>query len=201
MSVCILIAGLPASGKSTFAGLLGRELGLPCLSKDSIKESLFDTLGFASRAEKVRLGVAAYQVQLDLAESMLRAGQSVILENNFEDSSRAPLLEMLDRIGAKPLTVMLDGDIAAIHARFAARDASPERQRGHVVNTRYPETEPAPVAPIPLGQFSAGTESRGYRRFDVGGPRLRVDTTDLSAVDWTAALEWVRLHIQSIQED
>lgn len=195
MSVCILIAGLPASGKSTFARLLTRELGVPVLSKDAIKESLFDTLGFQSRAEKVRLGEAAYRILLDQAESMLQNGLTVALENNFEDVSRAPLLDMLTRTGAKPVTVMFDGDISVIHARFLRRDQSPERHRGHVVNTCYPETEPTPYVPLSLEAFAEGMEARGYRRFDAGGDRLTVDTTDMDSVDWKHILDWVRNHI------
>jgi len=192
MSACILIAGLPASGKSTFARLLMREMGVVCLSKDSVKESLFDTLGFRSRAEKVKLGEAAYRILLDQAEEMLQNGLTVALENNFEDSSRAPLMEMLARTNAKPVTILFDGDIAAIHARFLRRDQSPERHRGHVVNTRYPETEPAPYAPLSLEAFAAGMEARGYRRFDVGGARTIVDTTDIDSVDWIKVLEWIK---------
>lgn len=192
MSVCILIAGLPATGKSTFTRLLMDELGVPCISKDAIKESLFDSLGFQSRAEKVKLGEAAYRILLDQAETMLKRGMNVALENNFEDTSRAPLVEMLERAGAKPISVMLDGDIAAIHERFLHRDQSPERHRGHVVNTRYPETEPTPYIPLSLETFAAGMEARGYRRFDAGGPRLVVDTTDITSVNWHAVLDWVK---------
>lgn len=192
MSVCILIAGLPATGKSAFANLLSRELGIPCLSKDGIKESLFDSLGFQSREEKVRLGEAAYRILLEQAEKILIHGLTVALENNFEDISRAPLMEMLKRTGAKPVTVMFDGDIAAIHARFLKRDQSPERHRGHVVNTRYPETEPTPYVPLSLDAFAAGMEARGYRRFDVGGAKLIVDTTEIASVDWMKVLGWVK---------
>lgn len=195
MSVCILIAGLPATGKSTFADLLSRELGVPCLSKDAIKESLFDTLGFQSRAEKVKLGEAAYRILLDQAESMLKNGLTIALENNFEDSSRAPLMAMLEKTDAKPVTVMFDGDLAAIHARFLKRNQSPERHRGHVVNTRYPEIEPAPYSALPLEAFAAGMEARGYRRFDVGEPRLMVDTTDIDSVHWAEILEWIKTQI------
>ena len=39
MTACILIAGMPASGKSTFARMLTEALDVPCFSKDSIKES------------------------------------------------------------------------------------------------------------------------------------------------------------------
>lgn len=72
---CIFVAGIPASGKSTMAAFLGEQLGLPVLSKDSVKEILFDTLGFRSRAEKVRLGDAAARMLCYAAEQLMRAGQ------------------------------------------------------------------------------------------------------------------------------
>ena len=59
---CILVAGIPASGKSTIAVRISESLGIPMLSKDSIKEVLFDDLGFHSRAEKVQLGTAAMHI-------------------------------------------------------------------------------------------------------------------------------------------
>lgn len=55
---CILLAGMPASGKSTVARYLSEQMKLPMISKDSLKEVLFDTIGFHSRAEKNKLGVA-----------------------------------------------------------------------------------------------------------------------------------------------
>lgn len=145
MTAFILIAGMPASGKSTFARMLTETLNVPCFSKDSIKESLYDALGFRSRAEKMRLGEAAYRVQLDLATPLLCAGKAVALENNFEDMSIPPLTELLNRCGCTPVTVLLDGDPAVIRQRFVRRNQSPERHRGHVVNTEYPERCPRPM--------------------------------------------------------
>lgn len=43
---CILVAGMPASGKSTVAEKIAEALEIPMLSKDAIKEVLFDDLGF-----------------------------------------------------------------------------------------------------------------------------------------------------------
>lgn len=40
---------------------------------------------------------------------------------------------------------------------------------------------------------------RGFRRFDVGGPRKIVDATDPENVDWPAVLDWVRAQLLSIQ--
>ena len=49
---CILVAGIPASGKSFFADYLANDLSIPLISKDQIKELLFDAVGFRSREEK-----------------------------------------------------------------------------------------------------------------------------------------------------
>ena len=52
----ILVTGIPASGKSMLAEKLSTVLDLPWFSKDRIKEELYDTIGFTSKEEKVRLG-------------------------------------------------------------------------------------------------------------------------------------------------
>jgi predicted kinase len=41
----LIVSGAPASGKSTLAGALAEVFGYPLLSKDTLKESLFDSLG------------------------------------------------------------------------------------------------------------------------------------------------------------
>ena len=41
----LLVSGAPASGKSTLARALAQIFAYPLISKDTIKESLFDSLG------------------------------------------------------------------------------------------------------------------------------------------------------------
>ena len=48
----IVLAGMPASGKSTVAAKLSAVFSLPVLAKDELKEALFDTVGFSCYAEK-----------------------------------------------------------------------------------------------------------------------------------------------------
>ena len=95
---CILIAGVPASGKTTFAAWLSQETGIPYLSKDEIKEILFDTLGFRCREEKVALGKAAEEILYHFAKSQLCVGQPFILENNFDDASQKDIVAILEAV-------------------------------------------------------------------------------------------------------
>lgn len=78
---CILVAGVPATGKGRMAQELSQRLGLPWLSKDAIKEKLYDTVGFRCRAEKVALGEGALEALYYTAGQLLQAGVSCILEN------------------------------------------------------------------------------------------------------------------------
>ena len=191
---CILIAGMPASGKSTLAAFLSQELGIPLLSKDSVKEILFDDLGFSSRAEKVRLGVAALDILYHTAGQLMAASQSLILENNFEDASLPGLTRLLARYGCTAVTVRLVGDPEVIYRRFAARDLSPTRHRGHVVNDRYPEAPGSPrenPTQKSYAQFLSDIEARGYCRFQAGGPVVEVDVTDLEKLDYGLVLAQV----------
>ena len=48
---CILVTGIPAAGKSTTAEFLAEHFGIPVISKDKIKELMFDDIGFHSREE------------------------------------------------------------------------------------------------------------------------------------------------------
>ncbi|MBQ8201506.1 MAG: AAA family ATPase [Clostridia bacterium] len=190
---CILLAGMPATGKSSLAKKLSAALTLPVFSKDVLKERLFDTIGFQSRAEKVRLGEAASRIIEDCADEMLRAGIPFILENNFDDVTWPTIQALFSRYDCIPLTILLTADMQTVYDRFVARDQSPLRHRGHVVNNCYPEKEPrTAVVPLPFEGFAAAMAARGFDRFDIGGPTLRVDTTDWSQVELADIIAWVR---------
>mgnify|MGYP002735705297 FL=1 len=184
---CILVAGMPASGKSTIAVRISESLGIPMLSKDSIKEVLFDDLGFHNRAEKVQLGTAAMHILYYAAAQLMKVGKPFILENNFEDASIPGIMALLETHHYTAVTVRLTGNPEVIYRRFAARDLSDTRHRGHVVNDCYPEPPGAPLeTPTRKSyeQFLDDIAARGYTRFQANGPVLEVDVTDLSELDF-----------------
>ena len=55
MSKLLLIMGDLATGKSTFANILAGRYGISIFGKDTIKEVLGDTIGFANREENLKL--------------------------------------------------------------------------------------------------------------------------------------------------
>ena len=174
----VVIAGMPASGKSTFAAELGRVLRFPVLEKDAIKEELFDTLGFTCYAEKQRMDVAATAVLLRVADALLGGGMSVIAVNNFRDDAKADVQELVDRYALDCVTVFFGGDADVFYQRYVERDHMHLRHLGHVLQDRYP---PLPGEShdydMTREEFARKFEKLGMDAFQLTGPRIDVDAT------------------------
>ena len=180
----ILIAGLPASGKSHFSKFAGEQLGYPVLEKDKYKEILFDNIGFKNRDEKLRLGLAATELMYQEAEDFLRLGFSVILDNNFENSSVPGVLRLMEKYNTNTVTFRFEGETEAIYKRFIQRDMSPTRHPGHISNTCYPCSDPRlNYFPISLESFSQKFHERGLFDFFPGGILIPVDVTTFRTYD------------------
>ncbi len=78
MTPLVIVCGPPAVGKTTLAKVLSTKLGLPVLSKDSLKEAMMDQLGGAPA-----VGAAAFAVQFAMARELLASGVGIILEGAF----------------------------------------------------------------------------------------------------------------------
>ena len=91
MSKVIVVSGPPAAGKTTLTQSLQRDLGLPILAKDDIKESLFDSLGYSDRAYSMKIGKAAFELQFKLANELVANNVSFILETAFFYDSSADI--------------------------------------------------------------------------------------------------------------
>lgn len=196
---CILVTGIPAAGKTTMAEYLSERMHLPVFSKDTVKELLYDHVGFRSRKEKVNLGIAGMEMIYYAAKQLMKVRQPFILENNFEHISKDGITALLDEFRYPALTVTLTGDYKVIHQRFLKRNISPARHRGHVLNDCYPEerthsVEELKAASLSYEDYLHGIESRGFDTFCVGSDRIVIDTTDFSKVDMEQVLarvmEW-----------
>ncbi len=174
---CILMSGLPASGKTTVAEYISKKMNLSVISKDDIKEILFDTIGFTSRENKLKLGIASSGIMNHIVEKMMQNNLPFIVDNNFENTGASEIKNLVKKYSYDAVTVLVDGDIDIIYGRFIERDKSPDRHRGHVVNTMYPEKETNQFEPIlDKDTFESRYVGRGMRDFAVG-KKFTVDSS------------------------
>ncbi len=188
----IILAGMPASGKSTVAGRLKKEFDLPVLEKDALKEEIFDTMGFDCYAMKRKTDHAANAVLLRCARALLENGQSMILDNNFDTASAERLNNLAREFGAHCITVFFGGDVTAFYRRYVERDRLHLRHLGHVLQDHYPPREGDSLDyTMTPEEFSEKFEKRGMTSFSCTGVRIDLDATDPAKIDMDALIALV----------
>jgi predicted kinase len=144
----IVISGAPGSGKSTLAGQLSRITGIAVLSKDVIKEALWDALEppVADLYWSRRVGGAAMEVLWALAAQCPR----VILEANFRPHSHHERAKLSGLSGAL-VEVHCQCPPALAARRYERRAAQPAHHPAHVSAQLDPELLAEFDGPIGLG--------------------------------------------------
>lgn len=185
-TLLIIISGPPGSGKTTLGEHLARELRLPFIHKDGIKELLFDTLGWSDRAWSRKLGAATYELLYHFMEALLSVGCSFIVESNFDAKfSTGKFLELKAKYGFEPLQMRCVADGEVLFQRFKERAESGKRHPGHVEYLNFEEFKPALL--------------RGRDEvMDIGGSVLEVDTTDFDRVEYGELIEAIKEMIRSL---
>jgi predicted kinase len=130
MAKVILVTGLTGTGKSTLARELAARHRLPLIAKDHIKEPLLDVLGAADAAQSRRLSDASFAVLFGIAQELVVAGASFVLEGNFRPGEHeAPLAEALGTAELAQVLCRVPEDERV--ARLNARAGDPLRHAGH----------------------------------------------------------------------
>jgi predicted kinase len=179
----IVVSGAPATGKTTIARELSEGLGVPMVSKDALKESLFNSLGHSDREWSRRLGRASMGLLFDFVEIQLAAGRSVIAESNFyphpyEDEGK--IRACRERYGASVFEVHCAGAPEVVLSRYRQRQGSDERHPGHVME------------PADYDELKARIEGGFFHPMALGGGLISVDTTDFEQIAYRALVDEVR---------
>ncbi len=189
----IILAGMPATGKSTIAKMLQKEFGFPILEKDGIKEQLFDTIGFECYAEKRQLDVAANAVLLRIMEDMMKADTSIIVDNNFDPASAEKLNALLEKYSPSCVTVFLNGDTQVLYERYVERDSKHLRHLGHGMQTHYP---PHDGESTEFHMTREGFDERFLKlkmdKLSWGGEQIFLDATYPEKIDIPGLIRFLR---------
>jgi predicted kinase len=176
----VIVSGFPASGKTTLARRLAREARLPLVSRDDIKEALFDALGWNDRAWSRQLGAAGWTVMYRLVEVQLAAGCDCIVESNFSPSrARDELRSLCRRAPFEPFELHCIADQPVLLERFAARAGGSARHPGHVDDGNLNE----------IRTLIAAQPQEPVRLSDAV---LVVDTTEPARIDYARLLGALR---------
>jgi len=189
----IVLAGMPASGKSTAAAAISEVFGLPVIAKDRLKEVLFDVIGFENYAQKRLHDHAANALVISVTESMIRSGTPVILDNNFDKPSAEALDRLCRSTGCPVVTLMFGGDPDAFYRRYVERDRLRLRHLGHKLQDHYPPHEGDDLDyDMTRDEFEEKFVKRGMMDFRCTGARIEIDATCPEKIDMPALIEQIR---------
>ena len=152
----LIVTGLPATGKSTFARQLAARYRLPLLAKDAIKETLLDDSGTADPLESRRLSDISFSMLFAQLGRLAATGVDAVLEGNF----RAGRHEVALRALPDPEIVQIlcrVGETERLR-RIGARAAERARHPGH-------------------GDLQAARDASNDEFLDLPGERLLLDTS------------------------
>lgn len=176
----VIVNGPPGAGKTTIGKRIALDLALPFLSKDDIKESLFDTLGWKDRDWSRKVGYASIVVMFNVTEALLAAGKSLVVESAFHTEFDTPRFrELRSKYGCTLLQLYFEANEDVLLERFRIRAGSDKRHPGH--------GDGAIVEELRL-RLEGGT----YSPLDVEGRLITVDTTDFATVDYRGVLKAVQ---------
>jgi predicted kinase len=180
-TIVVIITGSPGAGKTRLGKWLARELELPFIGKDDIKELLFETLGWKDREWSKKLGQASFELLFHFLECHLAVAKSVVVETAFiPEFHNARFSELRGKYDFEPVQIVCTACEEILYKRFADRCTSGERHPGHV---DYLATHDQFVEVLRTGRYDA---------LEIEGTLLRVDTTHFEQVDYKDVVETVR---------
>ena len=182
----LIVSGAPATGKTTLGRRIASDFALPFLSRDDIKESLYDTIGAGDRDWSRQLGLASIRLLFYFAERLLVAGHGLVIESNFYDRYDTPRFEtMLARYAARTVQIHCTAAAPVVIARYRERADTSERHPGHLGAAVLPE-------------LRAGLRDATWGPLRLAVPCVTVNTTDFATLDYAALCGEIRNALRAI---
>jgi adenylate kinase family enzyme len=170
-NLMIIITGASATGKTTFSKNLANKFGLPIISKDEIKELLFDYLGIKDEKWATQLGVTSFELSYLFCEKLCQTGKTFVIEGNFENKYSSKVFsEIKSRYNYKVLQIYFYSQLDILYDRYVKRDNSGNRHLGHIILINN------------LEEFITRTNSKNFKLDIDDSITLEIDTTDFKDI-------------------
>lgn len=184
----ILLAGYPATGKSTLCKKLQKKYeNAAVIAPDDIKEEYWDRIGFNNAQEKATLEIAVWKTYYDRLIRYMESEQLIITDYPFSNKQKPTLKLLCELYEYQCITVRFVGDLKEIYKRSLARDLDQKRHLGHLMNHYhqgdYLENRLNADVLVSYDLLRYRCRSKGYGAFCLG-TLLEVDATYVEKIDF-----------------
>ncbi|HWZ66146.1 MAG TPA: ATP-binding protein [Patescibacteria group bacterium] len=180
----IIITGLPGTGKTTLSRKISKILGLPLVEKDTIKEIMFDELGWSDKAWSDKLANVTSRIMDYITEQQLRAGNKLILEsNNFMPSLANKKFQAWQaKYDCKVIQIICKAQVDVLAHRYYDRSLA-DRHPGYQDNSTEAFYKQALLERTAKGED---------RPLELKGKIIFVDTTDFNTMNSEIIIEKIK---------
>ena len=172
----IIITGRPASGKSTLAETLAKEINCPLISRDTLKAGYINTIGVEHEHLDNSAAMDVYDAFFEVIGLLISKKISVIVEAAFQNHLWQPQLLLLQDVADMRIIICdITPDLAK--TRFADRRLNdPTRDRFHGDS---------------LLVEKGGIHTDTFEHLNMDAPILKVDTTGHYMPDVQQILDFI----------
>lgn len=177
----IIINGASATGKTVIGQKISKEFNLPFINKDEYKELIFDHLGWSNLEWSDKVDKISFHILWNIAEKLLAAKESIIVETKFDPVLSQKDIEILTRkYEIKTFQILCYASGEELLTRFKKRALS-DRHPGHCDANN-------------LDKYDAELRKGKIKPIKISGKTIEIDTTDLDNIDY----ETIRNEIKKV---
>ena len=127
----IIITGRPASGKTTLAYIISKEIKCPVVSRDELKEGYINTTAIPHNQSNTLVDLYIYETFFQTIDLLISKRISIIIEAAFQHKLWQPkLLEFINKADVR--IIICETNTELTKARFTNRFLkNPDREKFH----------------------------------------------------------------------